>query len=161
MKLLVSKMSQNRRWGIQIVSRDETLQSDLSMYKGTIRDLGTKDNIQVLEIVPRENSFVVIGDDLEPVVGCNVVAYTSLQGYASVTVLVASLGAIWKHYGYKRRDKKYEGISHSGEYHYVIYTGVLVAAGVVKVDKPPKDPNPVCAEETPEQILQAWENAPY
>ena len=102
----ITFQSTNGRWGTQIVL-PEGVESLSGPIKGRLRSLGKAGGMTCFEILPLPEGaveYVVVGDDFEVVVGCVVAHQQGLQSNDSVTILVASPGAIWKSYGYKRRS---------------------------------------------------------
>ena len=93
--------STNGRWGAQLVHPD----GQKFPAQGTLRSLGRAGGLDCFEFAPAETgTWIVTGDDLSPVAGCEVAYNASLQSSSSVTFLVARPGAIWKRHGYKGRS---------------------------------------------------------
>ena len=137
MKAVLSARSQNGRWGVQIVSRDEEARFPA---QGSLRPLGTSAGITCFEFVPGETgTWVVTGEDLDNVQGpATVAAQIGLQGNGDITIIVARPGAAWKSYGYKRRGSSWQMLTGEGS---VIEppVSVLLAAGIIQPAEVPAE----------------------
>ena len=110
--------SQNGRWGVAIVSDslpESALQSTYAgrrvlasePVQGTIRHLGKdgrRHDVYILDHDPDAESWVMVGDDLDPVAGAVRVESMDLQGHSSVSILLLGPDAVVRSYGYRRRN---------------------------------------------------------
>jgi hypothetical protein len=124
--------SQNRRWGTQVVGLSNA--DAKGAHRGTLRSLGRAGGLDCFEFSPDAGGdiWVVIGDDLEPVpdAGAVTVQQQGLQGGDEITILVATPGALWRSWDYKRRGVSIKMLTPSGE---IIEPppAILLAAGLL------------------------------
>jgi hypothetical protein len=151
MKAVLNARSQNGRWGVQIVCKDEAARFPA---QGSLRPLGRSAGITCFEFVPGETgTWVVTGGDLDKVQGpVEVAAKEDLQGGDSVTVLVCRPGAAWRSFGYRRRGSSWQMLTGEGS---IIEppVGVLLAAGVIQPAEVPAEDVILPPEPDPESPM--------
>lgn len=135
-----SKRSTNGRWGIQVL-HPEGINME-TPQEGTLTSLGTSAGMTCFKFEPGQTgTWVIAGDDMNPVAGCEAVVHMDLQSSDYVSILVCRNFAVWKEYSYKRRSAQFWMLK-DGKANYA-ETAILLDAGIVKpAQAPEKVPEP-------------------
>ncbi len=137
LKIIWHKTSQNGRWGVQVVAPSDA--PDIcwgqAAIRGHITALGHTNGIDAFRVDPDNtaDTFVVFGDDLAPVDGADTVYHDDLQGGRTATILIARPWALWRRYGYKRRDADFQTVTDDGKIR-VVDPAIALAQGLVLPD---------------------------
>lgn len=150
MDILYKAVSQNGRWGVEVVSEGYFFDGDKSPWtrgsqtcslRAEVSRIGEVEGRDVFRAEPTDkDQWLVTGDDLIPLVGAEYIKAIDLQGGDSSTLLMVGEQAIVRSYGYKRRSSQVLFLDHGVETD--IPASILLALGVLP-DTP--DPEPVPA----------------
>jgi hypothetical protein len=127
---LLKETSQNGRYGVAIVGEE-----GISFpAEGKLVSLGSIAGHDTFEFLPDNGGqWIVIGSDLEPIVGCAAVLNMGLQGAKSVTILVCGEFSAYKDHGYSRRG--HEVICRSRGKRIDVPASVLAAMGILPCER--------------------------
>ncbi|RMG90133.1 MAG: hypothetical protein D6706_20140 [Chloroflexi bacterium] len=137
LRIIWSRTSQNGRWGVQVVAPADApdIGWGVTAIRGHITALGQTNGADCFRLDPDDDAdtFIVFGDDLSPVDGADTVYHDDLQGGRTATILIARPWALWRQYGYKRRDADFQTVTDDGQIR-VVDPAIALAQGLVLPD---------------------------
>lgn len=152
MDVMLKQVSQNGRWGVEVVSDGYSFgDGDVSQSPWTrgqytcslqaeVSKIGEVEGRDVFRAEPTDkDQWLVTGDDLEPLMGASMIIDMSLQGGDNITLLMVGEQAIVRSWGYKRRSSQIVFLDHGVETE--IPASILLALGVLP-DTPEPEPVP-------------------
>ena len=105
------RVSQNGRWGVELVDWPESdWYGARGCHRGAVKPLGVLSSVSTYQFVPDDqaDTWVLVGEDVDPVEGATTVVSTDLQGNSYCSILLLSEYAILRRYQYKRRGSECE-----------------------------------------------------